>query len=109
MEKYNSNIQKNVEDENGGLTDLPEGCMAPIAQCPEHQYNAAERQEQVWDALYSLSEKERNCIIWHHMHGHSYRKIARKYHLSEATIRRIVGAGMERLAHIIAKNPILAD
>lgn len=25
MEKYNSNIQKNVEDENGGLTDLPEG------------------------------------------------------------------------------------
>lgn len=109
MAKYNSNIQKNVEDENGGLTDLPEGCMAPINQCPEYQYDKIERQEQVWEALYLLSEKERNCIVWHHMHGHTYREIAKKCHLSEATIRRIVGAGMERLTHIIANNPVLAD
>lgn len=109
MAKYNSNIQKNVEDENGGLTDLPEGCMAPISQCPEYQYDKIERQEQVWEALYLLSEKERNYIVWHHMHGHPYREIAKKCHLSEATVRRIVGAGMERLTHIIANNPALAD
>ena len=109
MEKYNSNIQKNVEAEDGYLTDLPEDCMAPISQCPEHQYDKIERQELVWDALQLLSEKERNCIVWHHMHGHSYRKIARKYNISEKTIRRTVYAGMERLRHIVSKNPVLAD
>lgn len=109
MAKYNSKIKKNIEAEDGGLTDLPEDCMAPIAQCPEHQYDKIEQQEEVWDALHLLSEIERNCIVWHHMYGHSYRKIAGKYNTSEKTIRRIVYTGMERLRYIIAKNSVLAD
>lgn len=72
----------------------------PVAAMPESEGRGGttiEDVDELWSALESLSSKQREAVVYHHLTGLSYAEVASILGGTEAAARRAAADGMKKL------------